>query len=142
MQRQEAAARLLQPPSENQGFQYVYLPTKARVPIGQIRTRLRKLGIINNRILDIHYPDRNIVTLLVHNDYVSELRKQLGRFKVTPKDDFDPCDPKVLRDPKYADLSLEERANFTPIHNSDHMACALNYTRAPCQVFCCSIFLL
>ncbi|KAG0846510.1 hypothetical protein G6F16_013408 [Rhizopus arrhizus] len=72
-QRQEAAARLLQPPSENQGFQYVYLPTKARVPIGQIRTRLRKLDIQNTRILDIHYPDRNIVALLVHNDYVDEL---------------------------------------------------------------------
>ncbi|KAG0973434.1 hypothetical protein G6F35_014862 [Rhizopus arrhizus] len=30
-QRQEAAARLLQPPSANQGFQYLYLPTKARI---------------------------------------------------------------------------------------------------------------
>ncbi|KAG1487979.1 hypothetical protein G6F53_013655 [Rhizopus delemar] len=78
-QRQEAAARLLQPPSENQGFQYVYLPTKARVPIGQIRTRLRKLDIQNTRILDIHYPDRNIVALLVHNDYVDELRKHFTR---------------------------------------------------------------
>ncbi|PHZ13713.1 uncharacterized protein RHIMIDRAFT_280263 [Rhizopus microsporus ATCC 52813] len=29
LQWQEAAARFLQPPSENQGFQYVYLPTKA-----------------------------------------------------------------------------------------------------------------
>jgi ribosomal protein L37AE/L43A len=131
LQRQEAAARLLQSPSENQGFQYVYLPTKARVPIGQIRTRLRKLDITNNRILDIHYPDRNVVALLVHNDYVSELRKQLGRFKVTLKDDFDPCDPKVLRDPKYADLSSEERANFALMHHSDRMARALNYIRAP-----------
>ena len=86
---------------------------------------------MNNRILDIHYPGRNIVTLLVHNDYVSELRKQLGRFKVNLKDDFDPCNPKVLRDPKYADLSPEERANFTLMHPSDRMARALNYVRAP-----------
>ncbi|CEG69050.1 hypothetical protein RMATCC62417_05196 [Rhizopus microsporus] len=42
LQRQEAAGRLLQPPSENQRFQYVYLPTKSRVPIGQICTCLRK----------------------------------------------------------------------------------------------------
>ncbi|KAG0944005.1 hypothetical protein G6F57_007968 [Rhizopus arrhizus] len=35
LQRQEAAARFLQPPSDNQGFQYIYVPTKARVPIGQ-----------------------------------------------------------------------------------------------------------
>ncbi|CEG82008.1 hypothetical protein RMATCC62417_16140 [Rhizopus microsporus] len=117
-QRQEAAARLVQPPSENQGFQY-------------IRTRLRKLDITNNRILDIHYPDRNAVALLVHNDYVNEFRKQLERFKVTLKGDFDPCDPKVLRGPKYVDLSPEERANFALMHHSDRMARALNYIRAP-----------
>ncbi|KAG1607104.1 hypothetical protein G6F46_012542 [Rhizopus delemar] len=73
-QRQEAAARILQPPSENQGFKYIYLPTKARVPIGQLRSRLRKLDINNNRVLDIHHPDRNVVALLVHNDYADELR--------------------------------------------------------------------
>ncbi|CEG75664.1 hypothetical protein RMATCC62417_10672 [Rhizopus microsporus] len=118
-----------QSPSENQGFQYVYLPTKAQVPTGQIRTRLGIPDITNNRILDICYPDRNIATLLVHNDYVSELRKQLGRFKVTLKDDFGPCDPKVLRDPKYADLSPEERASFALMHHSDRMTRALNYIR-------------
>ncbi|CEG74756.1 hypothetical protein RMATCC62417_09913 [Rhizopus microsporus] len=93
LQRQEAAARLLQPPSENQGFQYVYLPTKARVLIGQIHTLLRKLDITNNRILDIHYPDHNVVALLVHNDYMND-HKQLKCFKVTLKDDFDPVIPK------------------------------------------------
>ncbi|CEI98200.1 hypothetical protein RMCBS344292_12315 [Rhizopus microsporus] len=86
---------------------------------------------MNNRILDIYYPGRNVVALLVHNDYVNELCKQLERFKVTLKDDFDPCDPKALRDSKYADLSLEERANFGLIHYSDRMARVLNYIRVP-----------
>ncbi|PHZ10553.1 uncharacterized protein RHIMIDRAFT_314592 [Rhizopus microsporus ATCC 52813] len=131
LQRQEAAARLLQPPPENQGFQYVYLPIKARDPIGQVRTRLRKLDITNNRILNIHYPDRNFVALLVHNDYVNELRKQLERFKVTFKDNFDPCGSKLLRDPKYTDLSPEERANFALMYHSNRMARALDYIRAP-----------
>ncbi|KAG1493982.1 hypothetical protein G6F45_013330 [Rhizopus arrhizus] len=40
LQRQEAAARFLQPPSDNQGFQSIYVRTKARVPIGQVRSRL------------------------------------------------------------------------------------------------------
>ncbi|CAO3694886.1 unnamed protein product [Rhizopus microsporus] len=61
---------------------------------------------------------------------MSELRKQLGLFKVTLKYDFDPCDPKVLWDPKYTDLSPEERANFALMHHSDRMACALSYIRA------------
>ncbi|ORE21267.1 hypothetical protein BCV71DRAFT_261283 [Rhizopus microsporus] len=80
LQQQEVAAHFLQPPFENQGFQY------------------------NTCILDIHCSDRNIVALLVRNDYASELRKQLERFKITFKDDFEPCGTKVLRDPEYANL--------------------------------------
>ncbi|KAG1038955.1 hypothetical protein G6F43_012606 [Rhizopus delemar] len=113
----QAAARILQPPSENQGFKYIYLPMKARVPIGQLRSRLRKLDINNNRILDIHYPDRNVVALLVHNDYTDEFRSHLQRFKVTPKDDFNPCNPKLFRDPQYADASDEELANLAFMHH-------------------------
>ncbi|KAG1498894.1 hypothetical protein G6F54_004767 [Rhizopus delemar] len=115
--RQEAAARLLQPPSTNQGFKYIYLPTKARVPIGQICSRLRKLDIDSNRIIDIHYPDHNIVALLIHNDYEDELRQQLQRFKVIIKKDFNPCDPQLLRDPKYADRTPAEREDLAFMHH-------------------------
>ncbi|KAG1137714.1 hypothetical protein G6F37_007234 [Rhizopus arrhizus] len=131
IQRQEAAARFLQPPSDNQGFQYIYVVTKVRVPIGQVRSRLRKLDINNNRILDIHYPDRNILTLLVHNDYAAELRQQLQRFKITIKDDFDPCSPQNLRDPKYANLPVEERTNRAFMHHCDRMERALQFIRVP-----------
>ncbi|KAG0755475.1 hypothetical protein G6F65_012278 [Rhizopus arrhizus] len=130
-QRQVAAARISQPPSENQGFKYIYLPTKARVPIGQLRSRLRKLDINNNRILDIHYPDRNVVALLVHNDYADELRSHLQRFKATLKDDFNPCDPKILRDPQYADASDEERANLAFMHHCSRMERALRFIHTP-----------
>jgi hypothetical protein len=130
-QRQEAAARFLQPLSENQGFQYLYLPTKARVPVGQLRPRLRKLDINNNRILDIHYPDRNVVALLVHNDYADELRFHLRKFKVTLKDDFDPCNPMILRDPRYSDSTTEERTNIVFMHHCNRMERALRFVRAP-----------
>ncbi|KAG1017433.1 hypothetical protein G6F43_014428 [Rhizopus delemar] len=32
VQREAAAARVFQPPSPNQGFKYLYIPTKARIP--------------------------------------------------------------------------------------------------------------
>ncbi|KAG1144860.1 hypothetical protein G6F37_005919 [Rhizopus arrhizus] len=120
----------LRPPSTNQGSKYIYLPTKARVPIGQIRSRLRKLGINNNRIIDIHYPDRNIVALLIHNDYEDELRQQLQRFKVTIKEDFNPCDPQVLRDPKYAGHTPAERENIAFMHHCNRIERALQCIRA------------
>ncbi|KAG0750179.1 hypothetical protein G6F57_003876 [Rhizopus arrhizus] len=130
-QCQETAVRLLQPPSENQGFQCFYLSTKARFPVGQIRSRLRELEIDNNRILDINYLDRNVVILLVHNNYADELRSQLKKFKMTLKDEFDPCDPKILRNPKYADSTEEERTNLAFLHHCNRMERALRFICAP-----------
>ncbi|KAG1138235.1 hypothetical protein G6F37_001796 [Rhizopus arrhizus] len=141
LQRQEAATRLLQPPSTNQGFKYIHLLTKTRVPIGQICFRLRKLDINNNRIIDIHYPDRNIVALLIHNGYEDELRQQLQRFKVTIKEDFNPYDPQVLRDPKYADRTPAERENLAFTHHCNRIERALQYIRAPVKFCRCPILL-
>ncbi|CEJ03027.1 hypothetical protein RMCBS344292_17018 [Rhizopus microsporus] len=129
IQRQETAAQFLQPPSENQGFQYIYIPTKARVPIGQLRSRLRQLDINNSRILDIHYPTRNVMALLVHNDYASELKSHLQKFKVRTKDDFNPCDGSILMDPKYEHCSKEERDGFALMHRSNCAKKTLNYMR-------------
>lgn len=92
---------------------------------------MRKLDINNNRILDIHYPDRNVVALLVHNDYADELRSHLQRFKATLKDDFNPCDPKILRGPQYADASDEERANLAFMHHCSRMERALRFIHTP-----------
>lgn len=62
--------------------------------------------------------------MLLHYLYImttNELCTQLERFRVTLRDNFDPCDPKVQRDPKYADLSSEERVNCALMHQSDRM---------------------
>ncbi|EIE79015.1 hypothetical protein RO3G_03720 [Rhizopus delemar RA 99-880] len=131
IQRQENAARFLQPPSENQGFQYIYIPTKARVPIGQLRNRLRRLDINNSRILDINYPTRNIVALLVHNDYAPELKAHLQKFKVTVNENFNPCDGSILMDPKYEQNTKEERDSLAFMHHCDRMKRAINYIRVP-----------
>ncbi|ORE06579.1 hypothetical protein BCV72DRAFT_291643 [Rhizopus microsporus var. microsporus] len=131
VQREETAARFLQPPSENQGFQYVYIPTKARVPVGQLRGRLHQLDISNSRILDIHYPTRNVVALLVHNDYASELKSHIQKFKVRTKDDFNPCDGSILMDHKYEHCSKEERDGSALMRHSDRVKKALTYIRTP-----------
>lgn len=130
-QQQETSARFLRPPSNNQGFQYIYIPTKARIPVGQLRTHLRRLEINNSRILDIHYPARNLAALLVHNDYATELKDHLQRFKVSTRDDFDPCSGTTLLDPKYTNNTPEERDSFAFMHHCDRMKRALNHIRQP-----------
>ncbi|KAI8049115.1 uncharacterized protein B0P05DRAFT_480654, partial [Gilbertella persicaria] len=59
-----SAVCLFQSPSQNQGFQCLYISNKARVPVGQLRSRIRTLEINNAIILETHYPDQNIDALL------------------------------------------------------------------------------
>lgn len=129
--KQEAAARAFVLPSDNHGFQYIYLPARARIPTGQMRAKLRKLGIDNSRVLDIHYPDRQVVALLMHNDFVPMARETLNKFGVKPLESFDPCSSSNLRDPKYAQLSSEDRQKHAKEHHNDRMLRALNFLRIP-----------
>ncbi|ORE02528.1 hypothetical protein BCV72DRAFT_317670 [Rhizopus microsporus var. microsporus] len=125
------AARFLQPPSDNHDFQYIYLPTKARVPVSQLISRLRKLEINNSRILGIYYPTRNVVALLVHNDYTPELKAHLRKFKVHTKEDFNPSGGSTLMDPHYAQNTKEERDSYAVMHHRGRLKRALTYIRAP-----------
>ena len=129
--KQEAAARAFVLPSDNHGFQYTYLPARARIPTGQMRAKLRKLGIDNSRVLDIHYPDRQVVALLMHNDFVPEALETFNKFGVKPLENFDPCSPSNLRDPKYAQLS--SRIDRSMQNSTTTTACsrALNFLRIP-----------
>ncbi|CEG74918.1 hypothetical protein RMATCC62417_10046 [Rhizopus microsporus] len=79
---QMAAARIFSVPSANHGYKFLYLPLYRRLPIGQLCSRLRQLNINTRRILNIHYPDRHFVALLIHNDYEDKLCSQLQRFKI------------------------------------------------------------
>lgn len=82
VRKEEATARFFQPPSTNQGFQYLYISTKARILVGKLRSYLRNIGANNAGVLDIHYPDCDIVVLLVHNDYVAEFKQLLETERV------------------------------------------------------------
>lgn len=106
---QMAAAGTFSVRSTNHGYKFLYLPIRRRLPIGQIRSRLRQLNINTRRILNIHYPDRDLVALLIHNDYETELRSLLKKFEIPVQDDYDPLDPSNLRDPKYDDWDEADR---------------------------------
>ncbi|KAG1369222.1 hypothetical protein G6F61_012519 [Rhizopus arrhizus] len=94
---QTASARTFSSPSTNQGFKYLHLSIQRRLPIRQIRSLLRRLHINSSHVLDIHYPDRHLVALLIHNDCEAEVRSQLENFEIPLRDDYDPQDPNSLR---------------------------------------------
>ncbi|KAG1607774.1 hypothetical protein G6F46_012048 [Rhizopus delemar] len=69
--------------------------------------------------------------LLVHNDYAPELKEHLKKFRIQVKEDFDPCDGSILKDPKYENSSNEERDNMAYMHHCNRMERALTYIRPP-----------
>ena len=74
-----------------------------------MRSKLRTIGLHTNRILDIYYPDNNIIGLLVHNDYVATVVEAFQSLGIEEDWDFDPLSPSVLRDPKLASLTDDQK---------------------------------
>lgn len=89
--------------SPNQGFQYLHLPIKAKLPLKEMRYNLRKIGLSGGSIIDVQYPTSSVVSILVHNDYVQTALNVFEENKLPIIQDFDPLDPKHLKDPKYKD---------------------------------------
>ncbi|PHZ15673.1 uncharacterized protein RHIMIDRAFT_248803 [Rhizopus microsporus ATCC 52813] len=115
----QVIARSFTPVSETAGYQYIYLPRRYREPISSIRTKLRSLRIDNARILDVFYPTRRVVGLLLHNDYVPTVLDILTKAGIIPLSDFNPRDEARLCDPKHAQLPPAERtAMITTIHTT------------------------
>ncbi|KAI9011848.1 hypothetical protein CLU79DRAFT_806011 [Phycomyces nitens] len=109
--RVAASQRIFTAASGPLGYKYVYIPRSRRLTHREVRSSLRTLGIDTARLLDINFPARGVVGILVHLQFVDEFEAQLNRAKVEIIGDFDPVDPQHLADPKYHDLPLDERAN-------------------------------
>ncbi|KAK4514395.1 uncharacterized protein ATC70_001990 [Mucor velutinosus] len=105
-------ARLFAPQSDiPSGYQFIYFATPVRRRLSELRRLVQGVGLNNSRVLDIQYPVQNVISFLVHNDYVLTLTKAMhlhGR-GCSPLIDFDPCDPVNLKDPKFASLSPDLR---------------------------------
>lgn len=108
----ESAARGFQPITGPTGFGYVYIPRSRRMSRRDVRSRLAVLGIDSYRILDITFPARSIVGLLVHAQYHDVLTAKLTKAKIPIQNDFEPRDPAHLADPKYQSLPISERVTI------------------------------
>ncbi|KAI9329889.1 hypothetical protein BD770DRAFT_301842, partial [Pilaira anomala] len=126
--QRRAAARIFEVSSSNpedigsdQGssYLYVYLPNKYRDRLKDFRNKLKKLGVDNGRVLDINYPARGVVALLIHQDYQEDLTKILTKYKITSIDNFNPLDISHISDPALAHLEGDARiAKATSIHQT------------------------
>ncbi|KAK4514936.1 Nonsense-mediated mRNA decay protein 5 [Mucor velutinosus] len=98
----EQINRFYSAPSESHGYQFLYFTSRGREAISKIRAGFGVLGLSQSRILDIHYPENNTISFLVHNDYVDTVKDAMAKLPSSKLlNDFDPCAPSLLRDRKY-----------------------------------------
>jgi hypothetical protein len=90
-------------------YEFIYLPNKYRDRLSVVRRKLRHLGVDNGRILDIHYPARGTVALLLHSGYREEFEAVLKKHNLSPIENFDPTAATNVSDPVYSGLSDEAR---------------------------------
>ncbi|KAI8364974.1 hypothetical protein BD560DRAFT_402663 [Blakeslea trispora] len=93
---EDAAARTFLPVSESQGFSFIHLPCRSKEPISNMREKLRTLRLQSSRLLGIHYPTNNLMSILVHNDYLEEASNLLRLHQIELVSDFDPTSPSLL----------------------------------------------
>jgi hypothetical protein len=76
-----------------------------------MRYRLQRLGLGRGRIVDVHYPDHNVVAILVHNDYATEAREILFQSSPSFWTILTLWINLHWRDIKYKDIVIETRKN-------------------------------
>lgn len=115
---------------EDQGFEYIYYPTRNRVNRRKHRQTLADLGVDNGRILDIHYPSKTIAAFLIHKLYKQELINTLKTVGLQNLE-YNPCDANSLTNPDYNNLSEEEKSNIATEKHNARLVRALPHIRKP-----------
>jgi hypothetical protein len=110
-----------------QGYAHVYINRSRRFTRTEVRKNLRLLGVESSRIIDVTFPARDIIGLLVHVQYKPELLQLLAARKIAVDEKFEPLSPKVLADPKYKDKTDAEREQLAFVHNRDRCLRSLAY---------------
>ncbi|KAG2226709.1 hypothetical protein INT45_001056 [Circinella minor] len=90
----------------------VHIPCQQRTTTQETRKLLRHLNINTSRILDISFPGRNIIGLLVHHHYLPEIISIMQIAKIPILKDSDPTHADNLKDSKYKKRSTPDEILF------------------------------
>ncbi|KAI8066963.1 uncharacterized protein B0P05DRAFT_552974 [Gilbertella persicaria] len=83
--------------SKNGLFMSSLLANKYRDRLSAFRRKLRLIGLDNSRVLDVHYPARNVEDLL----------KVMAKYSLPVLTDFDPFSAANVKDPAFASLDAD-----------------------------------
>ncbi|GAN06992.1 hypothetical protein MAM1_0144d06482 [Mucor ambiguus] len=131
--KRQALHRAFNPPAtdntQNGSYTFVYLPRSRRMNRSQIRSKFREISIDNLRVLDITFPARNTIGVLLHEAYLSDFQSKLLDIDSHLIQNFDPLDHNHIADPKYQDLSEERRTHLAKALHQDRCIRSLYFIR-------------
>ncbi|KAG2220473.1 hypothetical protein INT45_011477 [Circinella minor] len=95
-------------------FEYIHIPCLQHRTRQEIRQLFRSLKINTSRVLNISYPGRNIISILVHQHYLlPQINAMLQEANIPTLTNFDPIHPENLKNFKYEKCSLPERSTIS-----------------------------
>ncbi|KAF1801042.1 hypothetical protein FB192DRAFT_1254239, partial [Mucor lusitanicus] len=115
--------------SDAKSYTFVYLPISHPMTRTQIRSKFRAISIDNLRVLDIIFPARHTIGILLHEAYISEFQSKLREIDTSPITSFNPLDPTHICDPKYHDLPQEDRTRLARSLHQDRCLRTLSFIR-------------
>ncbi|KAL0096375.1 hypothetical protein J3Q64DRAFT_1707385 [Phycomyces blakesleeanus] len=120
------ATRALQPESGPSAYAFVYLPCRHHLKYSQVRKLLKTFKIQQSRVLDIAFPERGTLSLLVHNDFKDKITQLFADIGVSVKTDFDPLDHRIIADPAHAHKPVQDRQQLAyKLHHQRLLALCL-----------------
>ena len=116
--------------SQAQSYTYVYLPRSRPINRKEIRSIFRALSIDNHRILDITFPAKTAIGVLLHEAYLPEFQSKFLEIDTSFLSDFDPLDPVHIADRKYHHLSKEDRTSLARSLQQNRCIRTLKFVRS------------
>lgn len=111
------------------GYAYVYIPRSRNLNRRDVRHRFSLLGIETARVIDISFPARSVIGILLHKEYLATFTEILSESKVKFIEDFIPTDATHIADPKYADMPAPQRSRLAVALQQDRCYNTLNFVR-------------
>lgn len=116
---------------EPKGYSFVYLKNQRRTKHSEVRRRLRLLGVPQARIIDIQFPGKGIVGLLIHSSFEKELSDLLKKAEIAMVEEYDPTAASVISDPKLEDLpDSEKKIQAKEVYQKRMLRMCLNLPQA------------
>ncbi|KAJ8651457.1 hypothetical protein O0I10_012990 [Lichtheimia ornata] len=116
---------------EPTGYTFVYLKNQKRTKHSEVRRRLRIIGVPQARVVDIQFPSKGVVGLLIHSSFESILVELLTKAEIAIINNFDPTAETVINDPALEDLpDSEKKIHATEVYQQRMLRMCLHLPQA------------